>query len=96
MAEIITSSYKLFDQASLEEDPGKRLALTVTGILASFNQMKVRKKKPFNPMLGETFEMVTEEFRFIGEKVQHIPKQISAYYMEGKHYKLTGYNKPKP
>jgi len=37
--------------------------------ITPFVQIKCRKKKPFNPMLGETFEMVTEHYRFYGEKV---------------------------
>jgi hypothetical protein len=35
--------------------------------------MKLRKRKPFNPMLGETYELVTENYRFLAEKVQHTP-----------------------
>lgn len=30
-------------------------------------------------MLGETYELVTEDFRFIAEQVSHHPP-ISAYY----------------
>jgi hypothetical protein len=37
--------------------------------ITPFVQIKSRKKKPFNPMLGETFEMVTEHYRFLAEKV---------------------------
>jgi hypothetical protein len=28
---------------------------------------KNRTKKPFNPVLGETYELVTEDFRFVSE-----------------------------
>jgi len=31
--------------------------------------MKKRKKKPFNSMLGETYEFVSENFRMLGEKI---------------------------
>lgn len=58
--------------------------------------MKVRKRKPFNPMLGETYEMVTEKYRFVAEKIEHQPKQIFCYKMEGEHYTLWGYQCPKP
>ena len=37
-------------------------------------------------MLGETFEYVTEHFRFLGEKIQHNPKNILAFYLEGENY----------
>lgn len=35
--------------------------------MTSFNFSKTRVKKPFNPMLGETYELVTEDFRFFAE-----------------------------
>jgi hypothetical protein len=35
--------------------------------------LKNRKRKPFNEMLGETYEMVCDDFRFICEKVAHQP-----------------------
>jgi len=37
--------------------------------------------KPFNPLLGETFEMETAEFRFIAEQVSHHPP-ITAWHCE--------------
>ncbi|XP_036757695.2 oxysterol-binding protein-related protein 2 [Manis pentadactyla] len=43
-----------------------------------------RTGKPFNPLLGETFELIREDlgFRFISEQVSHHPP-ISAFYSEG-------------
>uniref|UniRef100_A0A8C9PEM4 Oxysterol-binding protein n=1 Tax=Spermophilus dauricus TaxID=99837 RepID=A0A8C9PEM4_SPEDA len=43
-----------------------------------------RPGKPFNPLLGETYELVREDlgFRFISEQVSHHPP-ISAFYSEG-------------
>jgi len=32
-----------------------------------------RVQKPFNPLLGETFEMVTDDCRVISEQVSHHP-----------------------
>lgn len=32
-----------------------------------------RLAKPFNPLLGETYELVTPDFRFINETVSHHP-----------------------
>jgi len=46
-------------------------------------------------MLGETFEMVTDKFRFFAEKCLHNPVQISANYLEGKDFKMQGYESPK-
>jgi hypothetical protein len=69
--EVMCSVSPLFERASHEQDPSKRLALTVTAFLAGFQSMKFRRRKPFNPMLGETFELVTENFRFVAEKIEH-------------------------
>jgi hypothetical protein len=71
--EVICSSHELFERASHEEDPVKRMCLSITAILASFSTMKGRHRKPFNPMLGETYELVTENYRFLAEKVSHQP-----------------------
>ena len=37
--------------------------------ITMFNTFKLRKKKPFSPMLGETYELVTDKFKFLSEKV---------------------------
>ncbi|CAI9574095.1 unnamed protein product [Staurois parvus] len=43
-----------------------------------------RTGKPFNPLLGETYELIREDlgFRFISEQVSHHPP-VSAFYAEG-------------
>ena len=43
-------------------------------------------------MLGETFEFVTKDLKYLSERVQHYPEDIDAFYLEGKHYKHYGYN----
>ncbi len=47
-------------------------------------------------MLGETFEMVTDRYRYMSEKVQHIPDQITCLELEGQDYILRGFQLPKP
>ena len=73
-AEIMCGTHPLFENASNCEDPVKRIMLVAAAIVAAFQSMKVRKRKPFNPMLGETYELVTDEFRFVTEKISHQPK----------------------
>jgi len=63
----------LLDQAAECPDPARRLVLVTAGLFVAFNTIKSRKKKPFNPMLGETYELVTDKFRLVSEKVQHLP-----------------------
>lgn len=70
------------------EHKRKRLALVSSFALSQLAQQrsKVRcLRKPFNPMLGETFEMVNEiqNYRFIAEKVEHKPQQVFALFTEG-------------
>jgi len=50
-----------------EKDPERRMARMVTVIGACFIQLIGRGKKPFNPMLGETYELVTPKFRYMSE-----------------------------
>lgn len=64
--------------------------------VAPFYGAKSSKRKAFNPMLGETYEMVTENYRFLSEKTQHEPKQQSCFHMEGRGYKLWAYAFAKP
>ncbi|GAM23883.1 hypothetical protein SAMD00019534_070580, partial [Acytostelium subglobosum LB1] len=72
MAEPLQYS-ALLDQAVSNPNPHHRLAY-----LAAFNcglySTAIRTKKPFNPILGETFEVVKEgDYRFIAEQVSHHP-----------------------
>jgi hypothetical protein len=39
--------------------------------------------KPFNPLLGETFEYEEKDVKYISEQVSHHPP-ITAFYFEGK------------
>ena len=73
VAESITLGADILERAAIEEDRVKRYALSLIAFATAHSSSKLRKKKPFNPMLGETFEFVTEKFRYIGEKVCHIP-----------------------
>ena len=43
-------------------------------------------------MLGETYEIVTNKFRFINEKIEHQPKQINVWALDGIGYKAWGNN----
>lgn len=49
--------------------------------------MPYRLGKPFNPLLGETYELVTPEFQFFGEMVSHHPP-ICVFNCQGKNYEV--------
>jgi oxysterol-binding protein 1 len=60
-------------------------------VFSGFVNSIKRMKKPFNPLLGETFEFVDSksDFRFISEQVSHHPP-ISAGYGESADFKVWG------
>lgn len=60
----------------------ERLLYICAFAISSFSSSRVRERairKPFNPMLGETFELVREDrgFRFIAEKISHRPVRMA-------------------
>jgi hypothetical protein len=76
---------ELLDTAavSASTDNGERLVYMAAFAISAFSNMRVKERairKPFNPMLGETFELVREDkgFRFIAEKVVHRPVTMAA------------------
>jgi len=62
----------LLDKCAKQDSEFLRLAY-----LAAFNcalySTAIRTRKPFNPILGETFEIDNENFRFLAEQVSHHP-----------------------
>lgn len=69
MCEGITMNVDIFALAAETDDPIKRLALAYIAFYSGFSTLVYRKRKPFNPMLGETFELVTDKIKFVSEKV---------------------------
>ena len=81
----------LLRQGAASNDSQYRLiCCSLFGILQHSFQID-RFKKPFNPILGETFEFATEDYRYIAEQVSHHPP-ISAYEFEGQGYRGEGVN----
>lgn len=83
----------LLDQAAKATDAVERLIYVTAFAISGLSAMRVKERslrKPFNPMLGETFELVREDrgFRFISEKVSHRPVQL-AFVAEARGWSLT-------
>ena len=57
--------------------------------MSQYSDVYLRNRKPFNPILGETFEIIQPNFRYITEQVSHHPP-LSAFFIEGEGYNLTG------
>jgi len=66
-AEMMCFCDEMFQKAIVETDPCKRMVNMATYNAATYFLIKGRTAKPFNPLLGETFEMLTDKIRFISE-----------------------------
>lgn len=75
----------LLEKAAKEPNSLKRIALIAAFNGTRLQHIKDRQKKPFNSLLGETYELVTKEFRFISEQVGHHPP-TTAFYMESPYF----------
>jgi hypothetical protein len=75
------------DRASVEPDPLRRIALIAIYQISSLTVAEKSLTKPFNPLLGETFEMRTDSFDYLAEQVSHHPP-IAAIYTRGKFYTM--------
>jgi len=64
---------ELLDKAIEQSDPLRRMAFVATYVVTNLTSLERNSTKPFNPLLGETFELVTDKFRFLAEQVSHHP-----------------------
>ena len=73
LCEAVVYSENIFRRAAMTQDPIKRTAIALIAQITCNSITQFRQRKPFNPMLGETYELVTENFKFLSEKVKHNP-----------------------
>ncbi|XP_039195302.1 oxysterol-binding protein-related protein 6 isoform X7 [Crotalus tigris] len=79
---------ELLDKAAESDDPYERMALIAAFATSGYASTYYRAgSKPFNPLLGETYECIREDkgFRFFSEQVSHHPP-ISACHCESKNF----------
>ncbi|CUM62951.1 uncharacterized protein PRCAT00000511001 [Priceomyces carsonii] len=74
-------------------DNGEKILRIATFAVSYLSSLRVKERnirKPFNPLLGETFELVREDlgFRFISEKVCHRPP-VFAMFVESEKWLLS-------
>lgn len=68
----------LLDQAAVSSDPVERISLIAAFAISGYACTRIRAgRKPFNPMLGETFEDIRSNF--IAEKVSHTPPVMACH-----------------
>lgn len=81
---------ELLDKASQSDDPFERMAFVAAFAVSAYASSYHRAgSKPFNPVLGETYECARKEkgFRFIAEQVSHHPP-ISACHAESTNFAI--------
>lgn len=66
-AEMVCFCEDFFRKAINEKESTKRMVYIAGYNAATYFLMKGRTGKPFNPMLGETYELVTNKYRFVAE-----------------------------
>ncbi|XP_076858984.1 oxysterol-binding protein-related protein 6 isoform X5 [Brachyhypopomus gauderio] len=79
---------ELLDKAAETDDPYERMALVAAFAVSGYSSTYYRAgSKPFNPILGETYECIREDkgFCFFSEQVSHHPP-ISACHCESKNF----------
>ena len=88
MAENMRYVDDLLDKGATSPNPIDRMKYVASYFISSTSIHACRISKPFNPLLGETYEYVSSDnfFRICCEQVSHHPP-ISAYYSES--IKLT-------
>ncbi|XP_078109250.1 oxysterol-binding protein-related protein 3 isoform X2 [Sander vitreus] len=79
---------ELLDKAANTQDPFERMVYVATFVVSGYASSYYRTGgKPFNPVLGETYECDRPDkgFRFVAEQVSHHPP-ISACHAESKNF----------
>ncbi|KAH9864135.1 hypothetical protein J1614_010069 [Plenodomus biglobosus] len=82
LAEQLEYSELLDSAVKAAPDDGERLVYMAAFAISAFSNSRVKDRairKPFNPMLGETYELVREDkgYRFFAEKVVHRPVRMA-------------------
>ena len=78
----------MLEKAALEPNPEARLKYIVGYALGS-NNAYVLMDKPFNPILGETYQCIIDGCPVYGEQISHHPP-ISSIFMKGRRYTVYG------
>ncbi|XP_031724155.1 oxysterol-binding protein-related protein 1 isoform X2 [Anarrhichthys ocellatus] len=83
LTEYMEHTY-LIQQANACSDSVERMKCVAAFAVSAVASQWERTGKPFNPLLGETYELVREDlgFRLLSEQVSHHPP-VSAFHAEG-------------
>ena len=84
---------ELLNQAAEAHSDSERLMLVTAFALSQLSGTRIKERilrKPFNPMLGETFELIREDrrYRLVAEKVTHRPVRV-AYQADAEKWSIS-------
>jgi hypothetical protein len=89
---LICKSYAyaplLLEKAVREVNPVDRIKYVVAFNI-SCAIAEIQMEKPFNPILGETFQAIIDNCPVYGEQISHHPP-VSAVLMKGRGYSFHG------
>lgn len=71
-----------------------RLAYAACFAISSYSSNENRTMKPFNPLLGETFDLQRDGYNLISEQVSHHPP-VSSINVEHEKWMFSGYTEVK-
>lgn len=82
-AENVKFADAILNKAATTADPLERMKLVASFLISVSSINIMRISKPFNPLLGETYELISPEntYRICCEQVSHHPP-VSAFYAE--------------
>lgn len=86
---VVFSVISLF-QASHYSSSVDRMLLVVIFTISPYSSTVGRTYKPFNPLLGETFELSHRGFKFLAEQVGHHPP-VTAYHASAEEFEAYGH-----
>lgn len=89
IAEYLTYS-ECFRAANACNDRYMRPAYVLAGFFMYYAHTINRLKKPFNSLLGETYELIDGDIKLIAEQISHHPP-VSAYYVECNDFIFEGF-----
>ena len=58
---------EILEKAAGDSDPARRIALVAIHGVSQLSAVERVNTKPFNPLLGETYEYICKDFSFLSE-----------------------------
>ncbi|XP_038052477.1 oxysterol-binding protein-related protein 1-like [Patiria miniata] len=91
-----TEHCQLLYKAAMSDDPVERMKYVATFAMAAGASNLDRLSKPFNPLLGETYELVRDDMdmKIVLEQVSHHPP-VSAFHCTSPYFEFHGSIYPK-